>query len=113
MRGSPQPGRVRDRTLSQRVVPTFRPGPHHRSIRRTGGCAAIGHPGGRTGLLARVAPFAGIAILAEASLALPPGWGSDTDAILSLVLLLAASAAIAFLPWLRLPDWLAMTVPLA
>lgn len=66
----------------------------------------------RAGLLARIAPFAALAVLAEASLALPPGAASVPYAIAS-VLLLALTAALVLLPpWDRLPAWCDVTVPL-
>ncbi len=70
------------------------------------------HPFHRPGLLVRAAPFAAIAVVAEASLALPPGPGSAW-AVLASVLLLAAVAAAFLLPWPRLPGWLPVLVPLA
>jgi signal transduction histidine kinase len=71
-----------------------------------------GYPFRGPGLLVRVAPFAAIAVLAEASLALPPRPQSGASAAVSLVLLLAVAAAFA-LPWPRLPPFLAVLVPLA
>ena len=71
-----------------------------------------GYPFRGPGLLVRVAPFAAIAVLAEASLALPPRPQSGTSVAVSLVLLLAVAAAFA-LPWPRLPAFLAVLVPLA
>jgi signal transduction histidine kinase len=71
-----------------------------------------GYPLRGTGLLVRVAPFAVIAVLAEASLMLPPGHVSSADAIVSLVLLLSVAAAFA-LPWQRMPGWPSVLVPLA
>ncbi len=68
-------------------------------------------PFDRPGLLARVAPFAIVAMLAEASLALPPGIRSPPAAAASLVLLLATAAAF-LLPWSRLPAWMPVMVPL-
>jgi len=69
-------------------------------------------PFGRRGLVARVAPFALVAIVAEASLALPPGTRVGTAVVISLVLL--AAVALAFLlPWDRLPTWATVLVPLA
>ncbi|HUZ22686.1 MAG TPA: hypothetical protein VMV07_02865 [Streptosporangiaceae bacterium] len=64
------------------------------------------------GLLARTVPFAVVVALAEASLALPPGWSSAAAAVVSLVLLLAVPAALA-LPWARMPSWTTVLVPLA
>ena len=63
------------------------------------------------GLLARVAPFAIVAVLAEASLALPPGPQSGSAVIASIVLLLATAGAF-LLPWPRLPAWMSVLVPL-
>jgi hypothetical protein len=62
------------------------------------------------GLAVRVAPFAVVAVLAEASLALPPGPRSVPAAVVS-VLLLAVPAAF-LLPWSRLPAWASVFVPL-
>jgi signal transduction histidine kinase len=75
-----------------------------------------GGPGGspfqRAGLLARVGPFALVAILAEASLLLPPGRYTEPAAIISPVLLIAVALAF-LLPWARLPAWAQVLVPLA
>jgi signal transduction histidine kinase len=71
-----------------------------------------GYPFRGPGTLIRVVPFAGIAVLAEASLALMPGSLSPWAVGVSLVLLLAVAASFA-LPWGRLPDWPAVLVPLA
>lgn len=69
-------------------------------------------PFARPGLAVRVAPFAVVAVLAEASLALPPGpvpaWPMAISAAL-----LAATAVAVLLPWPRLPGWLTVLVPLA
>jgi len=59
----------------------------------------------------RVLPFAAVAVLAEASVALPPGPQSGGAVVASVVLLLATAAAF-FLPWPRLPDWAPVLVPL-
>jgi len=75
-----------------------------------------GSPFRRTGLWARVAPFAIVAVLAEASLALPASPASATPsawATLASVLLLLAAAAAFLLPWPRLPAWMTVLVPLA
>jgi signal transduction histidine kinase len=64
------------------------------------------------GLLARAAPFALVAVAAEASLALPPGTRAWPAVTVSLVLL-AATALAFLLPWNRLPDWATVLVPLA
>lgn len=66
----------------------------------------------RDGLLVRIAPFAVLAVLAEASLLLPPGPASLRQAIVSVLLLAAVAAAVAFVPWARVPGWLTVTVPL-
>ena len=66
----------------------------------------------RDGLLVRIAPFAGLALIAEASLLLPPGPASLPDAIVSAALLAGVAAEIAFVPWPRVPGWLTVTVPL-
>jgi len=70
-----------------------------------------GYPFRGPGLLARVWPFAAIAVLAEASLALPPGPTSTWAPAASVVLLLATAAAF-LLPWSRLPGWTRVLVPL-
>jgi signal transduction histidine kinase len=64
------------------------------------------------GLLARVWPFALVAVAAEASLALPPGMHAWTAVAVSLVLLAATGLAF-LLPWDRLPAWMTVVVPLA
>ncbi len=61
--------------------------------------------------VARVAPFAAIALLAEASLALPPGPTSAAAVVASGALLLAAGALFAA-PWSRLATWMPVLVPL-
>lgn len=71
-----------------------------------------GHPFRGPGTLIRVAPFAGIAVLAEASLGLTSKPLSPWAVAVSVVLLLAVAASFA-LPWGRLPDWLPVLVPLA
>lgn len=70
-----------------------------------------GYPFRGPGLLARVGPFAAIAVLAEASLALPPGPVSTWAATASIVLLLAVAAAF-LLPWPQLPGWMTVLIPL-
>ena len=70
-----------------------------------------GYPFRGPGLLARVIPFAAVAVLAEASLALPPGPQSQPALTASVLLLLATAAAFA-LPWPRLPGWMSVLVPL-
>jgi hypothetical protein len=64
------------------------------------------------GLLARAAPFAAVAVVAEASLALPPGPTSVWPVVWSVVLLAVTAAGFA-LPWSRLPAWTTVLVPLA
>ena len=73
---------------------------------------APGYPFRGPGIAARVIPFAAVAVLAEASLALPPGPQSRSALIVSVVLLLATAAAF-LLPWPRLPAWMPVLVPLA
>jgi signal transduction histidine kinase len=66
------------------------------------------------GLWTRVAPFAIVAALAEASLALPssPAETPSGGAALASVLLLLAAAAGFLLPWPRLPGWMTVLIPL-
>jgi signal transduction histidine kinase len=71
-----------------------------------------GYPFRGPGLLVRALPFAAIAVLAEASLALSSGPIPASALAVSLVLLLAVAAAFA-LPWQRLPRWLSVLMPLA
>jgi len=71
-----------------------------------------GFPFRGPGLLARVIPFAVVAVLAEVSLALPHGVQSQPAVIASVVLLLAVALSFA-LPWRRLPAWTTVLVPLA
>lgn len=71
-----------------------------------------GYPFRGPGLLVRIAPFAAIAALAEASLALTSGPAPALAVVISLVLLLAVAAAFA-LPWELLPGWLSVLMPLA
>ena len=63
-------------------------------------------------LLARVAPFALVAVAAEASLALPPGTRAWPAVTVSLVLLAVTGLAF-LLPWEGLPAWASVLVPLA
>jgi len=70
-----------------------------------------GYPFRGPGLFARLVPFAVVAVLAEASLALPPGPQSPPAVVISIVLLLATAAAF-LLPWPRLPGWMTVLVPL-
>ena len=71
-----------------------------------------GFPFRGPGLLVRVLPFAVVTVLAEVSLALPPGVQSQPAVIVSIALLLAVAASFA-LPWRRLPAWATVLVPLA
>ncbi len=66
----------------------------------------------RDGLLVRIAPFAALGLIAEASLLLPPGPASLPYAMVSVLLLAAVAAEIIFVPWPRAPGWLTVTVPL-
>ena len=66
----------------------------------------------RDGLLGRIAPFAALAVLAEASLALPPGPASVPDAIASVLILLVTAALVVLVPWDRLPAGCDVVVPL-
>jgi signal transduction histidine kinase len=70
-----------------------------------------GSPFQGPGAAARVAPFAAVAALAEASLALPPGPQSAPAAVVSVLLLLAVPLTF-LLPWPRLPAWATVFVPL-
>jgi len=70
-----------------------------------------GYPFRGSGIWARTIPFAAIAVVAEGSLALPPGPRSAWSAAVS-VGLLAASAALFLLPWQRLLEWLGALAPL-
>jgi len=70
-----------------------------------------GFPFRGPGLLARVLPFAVVAVLAEVSLALPNGVQSQPAVIVSILLLLAVAGAFA-LPWRRLPAWMTVLIPL-
>ncbi len=63
------------------------------------------------GLLRRIGPFAVVALIAEASIALPPGPASGTDTVISLILLFLTTLG-CFLPWDRLPTWSPVGVPL-
>jgi hypothetical protein len=72
---------------------------------------AAGYPFRGPGRLDRVIPFAAVAVLAEASLVLPPGPQSQPALIVSVLLLLATAAAFG-LPWRRLPRWMPVLVPL-
>lgn len=66
----------------------------------------------RDGLLVRIAPFAALGLIAEASVLLPPGPASLPYAIVSVLLLAGVAAEIIFVPWPQVPGWLTVTVPL-
>jgi len=70
-----------------------------------------GSPFRGPGLWARAAPFAVVAVLAEASLALPSGHEPGAAVLASALLLLLAAAGF-LLPWPRLPGWMPVLVPL-
>lgn len=76
------------------------------------GAGPDGPPFAGPGLLARAAPFALVAVAAEASLALPPGTHAWLAVTVSLVLLAVTGLAF-LLPWDRLPTWATVLVPLA
>jgi diguanylate cyclase (GGDEF)-like protein len=67
----------------------------------------------RNGLLTRALPFAAVVVLAEVSLALPPGPQSAGYTALSVILLVAVLAAVTLAPWNRLPQWMTVLVPVA
>ncbi|MGO9560903.1 MAG: diguanylate cyclase domain-containing protein [Acidimicrobiales bacterium] len=68
-------------------------------------------PFARAGLGRRLLPFGAVAILAYASLALPPGPASVPKTLVAGVLLLVVAGG-CWLPWDRLPSWLTVLVPL-
>jgi diguanylate cyclase (GGDEF)-like protein len=70
-----------------------------------------GTPFDREVLWARVVPFAIVAGLATASIALPPGPSSVPEAIASIALLIAVAVSF-FLPWERIPAPLTVFPPL-
>lgn len=65
----------------------------------------------REGLLGRVAPFAGLALLAFALAPLPPE-ASAADLLAAQALTAAIFAAVAFVPWARFPRLLEVLPPL-
>ena len=67
----------------------------------------------RNGLLTRALPFAAVAILAEVSLALPPGPQSAGYTASSVILLVAVLVAVPLALWNRLPQWMTVLVPVA
>jgi len=70
-----------------------------------------GDPFRRDGLLRRIGPFAAVALLAEVSIALPPGPSSGNYTIISALLLFATFIG-CFVPWGRLPTGANVIVPL-
>lgn len=67
----------------------------------------------RTGIVQRVAPFAAAAVLAFATVPLPPG-NTETIALVGAAALTAAIILAALVaPWHRLPAWLQVAPPLA
>ena len=104
------PGAVPAQNAHQKVCPMEpRPGFADEGLQDL---APDGSPFREPGLLARVAPFALVAVAAEASLALPPGTEAWLAVTVSLVLLVATALAF-LLPWDRLPGWATVLVPLA
>ena len=71
-----------------------------------------GFPFRGPGLLARVVPFAVVAVLAEVSLALPGPAVRSTPAVIVSIVLLLATAGLFALPWRRLPAWAKVLIPL-
>ena len=71
-----------------------------------------GFPFRGPGLLARVVPFAVVAVLAEVSLALPGPGVQSTPALIASIVLLLAVAGLWALPWRRLPAWATVLIPL-
>ncbi len=66
----------------------------------------------RQGLGRRIWIFVLVALVAEASLAWPPGPASTVDALIS-VGLLALTAGLILCPWHRMPGWATIVVPFA
>lgn len=89
-------------TAESAVRPVVPPGPEQ----------PPGFPFRGPGLLARVVPFAVVAVLAEVSLALPGSGVQSTPAMIASIVLLLAVAALFALPWRRLPAWATVLVPL-
>src|ERR1700691_3002059 len=77
----------------------------------SGGRRLEGGPFRREGLWIRIGPFAVVAFLAEASIALPPGPASSNYTWMSAVLLFATVVG-CLLPWDRLPSALNVIVPI-
>ncbi len=89
-------------TADSEVRPVAPPGPER----------PPGFPFRGPGLLARVAPFAVVAVLAEVSLALPGSGVQSTPAVIASIVLLLATAGLFALPWRRLPARATVLVPL-
>ena len=89
-------------TAESAVRPVVPPGPEQ----------PPGFPFRGPGLLARVVPFAVVAVLAEVSLALPGSGVQSAPAMIASIVLLLAVAALFALPWRRLPAWATVLVPL-
>ena len=104
--GGPSPADLSAPAAGPSELPAGGPGPADQLADASGPALR------RDGLLARIAPFAALALLAEASLALPPGPVSTPDAILSALILAVTAALVALVPWDRLPDWCDVAVPL-
>jgi diguanylate cyclase (GGDEF)-like protein len=90
----------RDRTVTLAISST-----------RSGSNPITDGPFRRDGLFKRALPFAAVTILAETSVALPPGPTSAAYTALSVVLLAAVFVAVPLAPWTRLPTWLSVLVP--
>jgi diguanylate cyclase (GGDEF)-like protein len=85
---------------------------HHKAIVGESSVNSLdGSPFRTEGLLRRLGPFAVVALLAEASLALPPGPSSKLDTVISAVLLFLVVVG-CLLPWNRLPEWSNIAPPL-
>lgn len=76
------------------------------------GATTRSDPFQRSGLGRRLFPFAAVAVLALASLALPPGPKSDADVVAATILLVLTSGAV-LAPWPRIPSVFTVLVPLA
>ncbi len=74
--------------------------------------AASSAPFQRAGRRDRALPFLVVAVVAEASVLLPPGPHSTLELVISLCLLAAVVGSF-WLPWERIPAWASVTLPLA
>ncbi|GAA1654470.1 hypothetical protein GCM10009733_059770 [Nonomuraea maheshkhaliensis] len=70
-------------------------------------------PFDRSGLGARAAPFALVAVVAVATVVFPQGGVQSWPQVWASLALLAVTAGAFGLPWARLPSWLPVMVPLA